>query len=99
MTKKLTIIYPLRVQAVINRDISASTDICNCQCQAAAIMYKLPGFSMDDASTSQSAASISALNHTVDYISNRFNLDYQDRGREFYGPNRNLLDRRFSFCL
>ena len=61
-------------------------------------MYKLPGFSRDDASTPQSAASISALNHTVDYILNRFNLDCQDRGRESYGPNRNLLDRRFSFC-
>ena len=61
-------------------------------------MYKLPGFSRDDASTPQSAASLSALNHTVDYISNRFNLDYQDRGGESYGPNRNLLNRRFSFC-
>ena len=27
-----------------------------------------------------------------------FNLDYQDGDRESYGPNRNLLDRRFSFC-
>ena len=27
-----------------------------------------------------------------------FNLNCQDRGRESYGPNRNVLDRRFSFC-
>ena len=73
-------------------------------------MSKLPGFSRDDACTPQSAASLSALNHTVDYISRTdvifkismkphyFNLDCQDRGSESYGPNRNLLDRRFSFC-
>ena len=72
-------------------------------------MFKLPGFSRNDACTPQSAASLSALNHTVDYISrvdvifkisitpHYFNLDCQDRDRESYGPNRNLLDRRFSF--
>ena len=66
-------------------------------------MSKLPGFSRDDACTPQSAASLSALNHTVDYISRTdvifkismkphyFNLDCQDRGSESYGPNRNLL--------
>ena len=61
-------------------------------------MSKLPGFSRDDACTPQSVASLSALNHTVDYISRSdvifkisikphyFNLDCQDRGRESYGP-------------
>ena len=73
-------------------------------------MFKLPGFSRDDACTPQSAATLSALNNTVDYIlradvifkisikPHYFDLDYQDRGRESYGPDRNLLDRRFSFC-
>ena len=68
-------------------------------------MSKLPRFSRD-ACTSYSASQplitllinlgLSDL-QIIHIKAHYFYLDYQDRGRESYGPYRNSLDRRVSF--